>query len=76
MADKPTKSDWEKLAKKESKGRHLSRESVEIIRLATVYGPDDAAAIDSGYPGLPPYIVPIETWLAAIIPEYRQNAAL
>src|SRR5438876_11339706 len=55
MADKPTKSDWEKLAKKESKGRHLSRESVEIIRLATVYGPDDAAAIDSGYPGLPPY---------------------
>jgi hypothetical protein len=27
-------------------------------------------------PGLPPYIVPIETWLAAVIPEYRQNAAL
>lgn len=35
-------------------------------------------AVDTAFadPGLPPYIVPIETWLAAIIPEYRQNAAL
>jgi hypothetical protein len=34
-------------------------------------------AVDTAFadPGLPPYIVPIETWLAAVIPEYRQNAA-
>jgi methylmalonyl-CoA mutase len=55
MADKPTKSDWETLAAKESRGKDLSRETVEGISLATVYGPDDVAGIDSGYPGLPPY---------------------
>ncbi len=55
MADKPTKSDWETLAAKESRGRDLSRETVEGITLATVYGPEDVADIDSGYPGLPPY---------------------
>jgi len=54
MADKPTKSDWEKLAAKESRGKDLSRETVEQITLNTVYGPDDAG-IDSGYPGLPPF---------------------
>jgi len=53
MTDKPSKSDWKKLADKESKGRDLTRGTVEGIRLDTVYGPDDA--IDSGYPGLPPY---------------------
>jgi methylmalonyl-CoA mutase len=47
--------DWKKLADKESKGKDLSRETVEGIRLDTVYGPDDAADIDSGYPGLPPF---------------------
>src|SRR4051794_40100318 len=55
MADKPTKADWEKLAEKEARGKDLSRETVEGIALETVYGPDDVAAIDSGYPGLPPY---------------------
>src|SRR3954454_8120299 len=55
MADKATKSDWEKLAAKESRGKDLARETVEQITLNTVYGPDDAAQIDSGYPGLPPY---------------------
>ncbi len=53
MTDKPSKSDWKTLADKESKGRDLARETVEGIRLETVYGPDDG--IDSGYPGLPPY---------------------
>jgi len=53
--DKPSRSDWEKLAARESRGRDLSRETVEGIRLNTVYGADDAAHIDSGYPGLPPY---------------------
>jgi methylmalonyl-CoA mutase len=55
MTDKSTRSDWEKLAAKESRGRDLSRETVEGIKLATVYGPDDVAGIDSGFPGLPPY---------------------
>jgi methylmalonyl-CoA mutase len=55
MTDNPTKSDWKALADSESKGRDLSRETVEGIALQTVYGPDDAAGIDSGFPGLPPY---------------------
>jgi methylmalonyl-CoA mutase len=55
VTDKPSKSDWEKLAEKESRGKDLSRQTVEGIRLDTVYGSDDAADIDSGYPGLPPF---------------------
>src|SRR5256714_14054018 len=55
MADKPTRSDWEKLAAKESRGKDLARETVEQITLNTVYDRDDAAGIDSGYPGLPPF---------------------
>ena len=43
MADKPMKSDWEKLAAKESRGKDLTRETVEGIRLSTAYGPDDTA---------------------------------
>jgi len=53
VTDTPSKSDWEKLAAKESRGRDLSRETVEGIKLQTVYGPDDA--IDSGYPGIAPF---------------------
>jgi len=49
------RQDWEKLAEKESRRRDLTRETVEGIRLNTVYGPDDAENIDSGYPGLPPF---------------------
>jgi methylmalonyl-CoA mutase len=55
VTDKPSKSHWEKLADKESRGKDLSRETVEGIRLDTVYGPDDAAGIDSGYPGIAPF---------------------
>jgi methylmalonyl-CoA mutase len=55
MSKKPTIDDWKVLAGKESKGRDLSRETPERIRLKNVYGPDDAAGIDSGLPGLPPY---------------------
>jgi methylmalonyl-CoA mutase len=55
MTDKPSKPDWEKLAAKESRGRELSRETFEGIKLDTVYGPDDATGIDSGYPGLAPF---------------------
>ena len=53
MTDKPSKSNWEKLAEKESRGKDLSRETVEGIRLDTVYGPEDG--IDSGFPGIAPF---------------------
>jgi len=52
---KPSKSDWEQLAAKEIRGKDLSRETFEGIRLSTVYGPDDAADIDIGYPGIAPF---------------------
>ncbi|HEX4801840.1 MAG TPA: methylmalonyl-CoA mutase family protein, partial [Sphingomicrobium sp.] len=55
MTDKPSKSDWEKLAEKESRGKYLSRETFEGIELRTVYGPEDDAGIDSGYPGIAPF---------------------
>jgi len=55
MTDKPTIDQWKSLAEKESRGKDLSRETLEGIRLKTVYGPEDAAGIDSGYPGLAPY---------------------
>jgi methylmalonyl-CoA mutase len=55
MGEGPSKQDWDKLAEKESRGKDLSRETVEGIRLSAVYGPDDAAGIDSGFPGLPPF---------------------
>jgi methylmalonyl-CoA mutase len=55
MTDKPTSDDWKALADKESKGRDLTRQTPEHIALKTVYGPQDAAHIDSGWPGLPPY---------------------
>ena len=55
MTDKPSKSDWEKLAEKESRGRDLSRETVEGIKLGNVYGAGDAAGIESGFPGLAPF---------------------
>ncbi|MBA3666407.1 MAG: methylmalonyl-CoA mutase [Sphingomonas sp.] len=46
---------WKALADRESKGRDLSRETLEEITLKTVYGPDDVAHVEPGYPGLPPY---------------------
>src|SRR5512139_4024613 len=47
------RQDWETLAAKESRGRDLTRETFEGIRLDNVYGSD--AAIDSGYPGVAPF---------------------
>src|SRR4051795_12960874 len=55
MTDKPSKDDWEAVAAKESRGKVLSRDTVEGIHLNTVYGPDDVADIDPGYPGLAPF---------------------
>ncbi|HEV8408133.1 MAG TPA: methylmalonyl-CoA mutase family protein, partial [Sphingomicrobium sp.] len=55
MTKKPSKSDWEALAAKESRGKDLTRGTFEAIRLNTVYSADDVGGIDSGYPGLPPF---------------------
>jgi methylmalonyl-CoA mutase len=55
VTDKPSKSDWESNAEKESRGRDLARDTVEGIRLDVVYGPSDVAGIDSGFPGIPPF---------------------
>ena len=43
-----TNDGWKALADKEAKGRDLSRETVEGIRLNTVYDRDAVAGIDSG----------------------------
>jgi methylmalonyl-CoA mutase len=53
--DKSDRSNWETLAAKESRGKDLSRETFEGIRLDTVYGPADATGIDSGFPGVAPF---------------------
>ena len=46
---------WKALAAKESRGKDLSRETLEGITLKSVYGPVDVVGIDSGYPGVAPY---------------------
>ena len=46
---------WKALAAKEARGADLTRATPEGITLRTVYGPEDAAGIDSGYPGVAPY---------------------
>jgi methylmalonyl-CoA mutase len=53
VTDKPSRTDWETLAAKEARGKDLTRETVEGIRLETVYGPD--SSVDSGYPGVAPF---------------------
>ncbi|MFL6785446.1 MAG: methylmalonyl-CoA mutase family protein, partial [Sphingomicrobium sp.] len=55
MTDEPSKSLWEQLAAKESRGKDLGRETVEGIRLETVYGPEDAVGPDIGFPGVAPF---------------------
>jgi methylmalonyl-CoA mutase len=46
---------WKTLAAKEARGADLNRSTPEGITLKTVYGPEDAADIDPGYPGVAPY---------------------
>jgi methylmalonyl-CoA mutase len=46
---------WQALAAKEARGADLSRETIEGITLKTVYGPEDTADIEPGYPGVAPY---------------------
>jgi methylmalonyl-CoA mutase len=49
------KDAWKEVAAKESRGRDLTRETIEGISLSTLYGPEDSAGIDPGFPGLPPF---------------------
>ena len=46
---------WQALAAKEARGADLSRGTIEGITLKAVYGPEDAAGIEPGYPGVAPY---------------------
>jgi len=46
---------WKQLAAKETRGADLTRTTPEGITLKTVYGPEDSAGIDSGFPGVAPY---------------------
>jgi methylmalonyl-CoA mutase len=46
---------WQALAAKEARGADLTRETIEGITLKTVYGPEDTADIEPGYPGVAPY---------------------
>jgi len=55
VSKKLSKTDWDVLRAKESRGKDLTRETVEGIRINTVYGAEDAAGIDSGYPGIAPF---------------------
>src|ERR687885_254541 len=47
---------WQQLAAKEARGADLSRTTPEGITLKTVYGPEDAAGLEPGYPGIVPYL--------------------
>ena len=51
VTDKPSKSDWEKLAEKEPRQGPVARDG-RGHQARTVYGPDDDAGIDSGFPGV------------------------
>ena len=49
------RQEWDGLAARESRGKDLSRDTLEGFRLKTVYGPEDAAGIRDDYPGVPPF---------------------
>ncbi|TPG40997.1 methylmalonyl-CoA mutase [Sphingomonas koreensis] len=53
MTDKPTLTDWQKLASKESKGADLTWHTPEGIAVKPLYTADDAP--DSGLPGIAPF---------------------
>src|SRR5690242_15710890 len=53
MTDKPTISDWQRLADKEAKGRDLTWHTPEGIAVKPLYTAEDAP--DPGLPGLAPF---------------------
>ena len=52
---KPTKDDWEAAAQREVKGRDFAWRTPEGIDVRPLYTAEDAAGIDPGLPGFPPY---------------------
>ena len=55
MTDKPTVSDWEALADKESRGRDLTRAMPEGFTIKPLYTGEDTADLDPGLPGFAPF---------------------
>ncbi|GAA4036668.1 methylmalonyl-CoA mutase [Parerythrobacter jejuensis] len=55
MTEKPTVSDWEALADKESKGRDLNWQTPEGFTIKPLYTGEDTADIDPGLPGFAPF---------------------
>jgi len=53
--NKPTKSDWEKAAAKEVKGKDLIWRTPEGIDVRPLYTAEDAAELDPGLPGFAPF---------------------
>ena len=53
---KPTKADWQAAASKEVRGKDLTWRTPEGIDVQPVYTAEDAAGIDPGLSGFPPYI--------------------
>jgi methylmalonyl-CoA mutase len=55
MTDKPTRADWDAAAAKEVKGKDLTWHTPEGIAVQPIYTEADAAGIDPGLPGFPPF---------------------
>ncbi|WP_379550001.1 methylmalonyl-CoA mutase [Qipengyuania sp. DGS5-3] len=55
MSEKPTVSDWEALANKESRGRDLTRAMPEGFTIKPLYTGEDTADLDPGLPGFAPF---------------------
>ncbi|NMW31146.1 methylmalonyl-CoA mutase [Altererythrobacter sp. RZ02] len=53
MTDKPTVSDWQALADKESKGRDLTKDMPEGFQVKPLYTAEDSS--DPGLPGFAPF---------------------
>jgi methylmalonyl-CoA mutase len=52
---KPTLSDWQAAASRETKGKEAVRHTPEGIAVRPLYTAEDAEGIDPGLPGFPPY---------------------
>jgi len=52
---KPSRADWEAAAASEVKGKDLTWRTPEGIEVRPLYTAEDAAGIDPGLPGFPPY---------------------
>lgn len=55
MTDQSSRSDWEKLAEQESRGKDLSWHTPEGIEVKPLYTADDIAGRDPGLPGFAPF---------------------